>query len=155
MSLWHTGCDRKGRSQHQGRLLIETSYWEDSTVDQTWMLRQWIRGLVCWTAPIVWRKAAGACKTPTRLPWRLVWPFSVCCGLGYLIPAARLKYKELIVDWSILLTFALESTESIGAGILGDLRGQREQIIHTRNTLLDADSSIDKASRTLKGMARR
>ncbi|KAK5810155.1 t-SNARE [Linnemannia elongata] len=49
---------------------------------------------------------------------------------------------------------ALE-TESIGAGILGDLRGQREQIIHTRNTLLDADSSIDKASRTLKGMARR
>ncbi|KAG0289759.1 hypothetical protein BGZ97_006400 [Linnemannia gamsii] len=49
---------------------------------------------------------------------------------------------------------ALE-TESIGAGILGDLRGQREQIIHSRNTLLEADSSIDKASRTLKGMARR
>ncbi|KAG0043391.1 hypothetical protein BGZ83_011462 [Gryganskiella cystojenkinii] len=49
---------------------------------------------------------------------------------------------------------ALE-TESLGAGILTDLRGQREQIIHTRNTLLEADSSIDKASRTLKGMARR
>ncbi|GJJ72983.1 vesicle transport through interaction with t-SNAREs 1 [Entomortierella parvispora] len=49
---------------------------------------------------------------------------------------------------------ALE-TESLGAGILSDLRGQREQIIHTRNTLLEADSSIDKASRTLKGMARR
>lgn len=49
---------------------------------------------------------------------------------------------------------ALE-TESLGAGILSDLRGQREQIIHTRNTLLEADSNIDKASRTLKGMARR
>ncbi|KAI1318276.1 hypothetical protein EDD11_006972 [Mortierella claussenii] len=49
---------------------------------------------------------------------------------------------------------ALE-TESLGAGILTDLRGQREQIIHTRNTLLEADSNIDKASRTLKGMARR
>ncbi|KAF9169749.1 hypothetical protein BGX20_009881 [Mortierella sp. AD010] len=49
---------------------------------------------------------------------------------------------------------ALE-TETLGAGILSDLRGQREQIIHTRNTLLEADSNIDKASRTLKGMARR
>ncbi|KAG0369219.1 t-SNARE [Gamsiella multidivaricata] len=49
---------------------------------------------------------------------------------------------------------ALE-TESLGAGILTDLRGQREQIINTRNTLLEADSNIDKASRTLKGMARR
>ncbi|KAF9428637.1 hypothetical protein BGZ94_001660 [Podila epigama] len=49
---------------------------------------------------------------------------------------------------------ALE-TESLGAGILTDLRGQRDQIIHTRNTLLEADSNIDKASRTLKGMARR
>ncbi|ORZ12036.1 t-SNARE [Lobosporangium transversale] len=49
---------------------------------------------------------------------------------------------------------ALE-TEQLGAGILTDLRGQREQIIHTRNTLLEADSNIDKASRTLKGMARR
>ncbi|KAF9581724.1 hypothetical protein BGW38_001155 [Lunasporangiospora selenospora] len=49
---------------------------------------------------------------------------------------------------------ALE-TEALGAGILTDLRVQREQIIHTRNTLLEADSNIDKASRTLKGMARR
>ncbi|KAF9433749.1 hypothetical protein BGZ76_009029 [Entomortierella beljakovae] len=49
---------------------------------------------------------------------------------------------------------ALE-TEALGAGILTDLRGQREQIVHTRNTLLEADSNIDKASRTLKGMARR
>ncbi|KAF9275173.1 hypothetical protein BGZ68_010971 [Mortierella alpina] len=49
---------------------------------------------------------------------------------------------------------ALE-TEALGAGILSDLRGQREQIIRSRNTLLEADSSIDKASRILKGMARR
>ena len=49
---------------------------------------------------------------------------------------------------------ALE-TEALGSGILSDLQGQREQIIHTRNTLLEADSNIDKASRTLKGMARR
>ncbi|KAF9954803.1 hypothetical protein BGZ72_004270 [Mortierella alpina] len=49
---------------------------------------------------------------------------------------------------------ALE-TEALGAGILSDLRGQREQIIHSRNTLLEADSSIDKSSRILKGMARR
>lgn len=49
---------------------------------------------------------------------------------------------------------ALE-TEALGAGILSDLREQREQIIHSRNTLLEADSSIDKASRILKGMARR
>ncbi|KAG0226756.1 hypothetical protein BGW42_003446 [Actinomortierella wolfii] len=45
--------------------------------------------------------------------------------------------------------------KALGAGILTDLRAQREQIIHTRNTLLEADSNIDKASRTLKGMARR
>ncbi|KAF9947423.1 hypothetical protein BGZ70_002690, partial [Mortierella alpina] len=49
---------------------------------------------------------------------------------------------------------ALE-TEALAAGVLSDLRGQREQIIYSRNTLQEADSSIDKASRTLKGMARR
>ncbi|RUS21663.1 t-SNARE [Endogone sp. FLAS-F59071] len=49
---------------------------------------------------------------------------------------------------------ALE-TESVGVNILGTLRGQREQIISTRNALADADSYIDKASKTLKGMARR
>ncbi|KAL1919403.1 uncharacterized protein VTP21DRAFT_2096 [Calcarisporiella thermophila] len=49
---------------------------------------------------------------------------------------------------------ALE-TESIGANVLGTLRQQREQIINTRDTLGDADSYIDKAQRTLKGMARR
>ncbi|BFZ64523.1 t-SNARE VTI1 [Saitoella coloradoensis] len=46
-------------------------------------------------------------------------------------------------------------TEDIGAGILGDLRGQREQIVNTRNTLMEADGYVDKSLRTLKGMARR
>ncbi|KAL7425139.1 t-SNARE VTI1 [Cryptotrichosporon argae] len=46
---------------------------------------------------------------------------------------------------------ALE-TEDIGAGILRDLRGQREQIEHTRDTLGQADSSIDRAAGTLKKM---
>ncbi|ORY00435.1 V-snare-domain-containing protein [Basidiobolus meristosporus CBS 931.73] len=49
---------------------------------------------------------------------------------------------------------ALE-TESLGVGILGDLRSQREQIQHTRDTLFEADSSIDRATRTLKTMASR
>ncbi|RUS27796.1 vesicle transport v-SNARE protein N-terminus-domain-containing protein [Jimgerdemannia flammicorona] len=49
---------------------------------------------------------------------------------------------------------ALE-TESLGVNILGTLRDQREQIVTARNTLADADSYIDKASKTLKGMARR
>lgn len=49
---------------------------------------------------------------------------------------------------------ALE-TEDLGAGILRDLRGQREQIEGTRDTLTRADSSIDKASGTLKKMIRR
>ncbi|KAI9297750.1 V-snare-domain-containing protein [Neoconidiobolus thromboides FSU 785] len=49
---------------------------------------------------------------------------------------------------------ALE-TEQMGAGILNDLRGQREQIINTRDTLREADSSLDTAQRTLKEMARR
>ncbi|CAG8433966.1 12147_t:CDS:2 [Ambispora gerdemannii] len=49
---------------------------------------------------------------------------------------------------------ALE-TEIIGANVLEDIRRQREQIINTRNTLLEADSYIDKAQRTLKGMTRR
>ncbi|KAJ1660208.1 t-SNARE VTI1 [Dispira simplex] len=49
---------------------------------------------------------------------------------------------------------ALE-TESVGAGILADLRAQREQIIHTHDTLLEADSHVDRAQRTIKTMARR
>lgn len=46
-------------------------------------------------------------------------------------------------------------TEAIGAGILNDLRGQREQILNSRNTLAEADSAIDRSMRTLRGMARR
>ncbi|KAI9013381.1 t-SNARE [Phycomyces nitens] len=49
---------------------------------------------------------------------------------------------------------ALE-TEGIGINILGTLKGQRETIVRARDTLAEADSYIDKASRTLKGMARR
>ncbi|KAK9450990.1 vesicle transport v-SNARE protein N-terminus-domain-containing protein [Limtongia smithiae] len=46
-------------------------------------------------------------------------------------------------------------TESIGANILTDLRGQREQIINSRNVLMEADTYVDKSMRTLRGMARR
>lgn len=46
-------------------------------------------------------------------------------------------------------------TEQIGANILTDLHGQREQIINSRNTLMEADGYVDKSIRTLRGMARR
>jgi len=46
-------------------------------------------------------------------------------------------------------------TENIGAGILGDLHAQREQILNARDTLMEADGYVDKSLRTLKGMARR
>ncbi|CDZ96216.1 V-SNARE [Phaffia rhodozyma] len=46
---------------------------------------------------------------------------------------------------------ALE-TESVGADILRNLRGQREQIEHSRDVLASADTSIDRASGTLKKM---
>ncbi|KAI9304487.1 snare region anchored in the vesicle membrane C-terminus-domain-containing protein [Cunninghamella echinulata] len=49
---------------------------------------------------------------------------------------------------------ALE-TESIGVNILNTLKGQRETLVRTRDTLGEADSYIDKSSRTLKVMARR
>ncbi|KAK0206525.1 vesicle transport v-SNARE protein N-terminus-domain-containing protein [Desarmillaria ectypa] len=49
---------------------------------------------------------------------------------------------------------ALE-TEEQGADILMNLRSQREQIENSRNVLQRADSSIDRASKTLKGMIRR
>ncbi|TRM67962.1 vesicle transport v-SNARE protein N-terminus-domain-containing protein [Schizophyllum amplum] len=49
---------------------------------------------------------------------------------------------------------ALE-TEQTGADILLNLRGQREQIEHARDTLGTAESHIDRASGTLKGMIRR
>jgi vesicle transport through interaction with t-SNAREs protein 1 len=46
-------------------------------------------------------------------------------------------------------------TENIGAGILNDLSSQRQQILTTRDTLMEADGYVDKSLRTLKGMARR
>ncbi|KAK9458936.1 t-SNARE [Lipomyces oligophaga] len=46
-------------------------------------------------------------------------------------------------------------TEAIGANILTDLRGQREQIVNSRNVLMEADTHVDKSMRTLRGMARR
>lgn len=49
---------------------------------------------------------------------------------------------------------ALE-TESIGVNVLRTLKGQRETLLRTRDTLGEADSYIDKSSRTLKVMARR
>lgn len=49
---------------------------------------------------------------------------------------------------------ALE-TEGIGINILSTLKGQRETMLRARDTLAEADSYIDKASKTLKGMARR
>lgn len=49
---------------------------------------------------------------------------------------------------------ALE-TESIGGNILNDLRAQREQISNSRNTLLAADSYVDRLMQTLRLMTRR
>jgi vesicle transport through interaction with t-SNAREs protein 1 len=46
---------------------------------------------------------------------------------------------------------ALE-TENVGGDILSNLRRQREQIEHSRDVLVQADSSIDRASGTLKNM---
>ncbi|CAI2181058.1 2257_t:CDS:10 [Funneliformis geosporum] len=72
--------------------------------------------------------------------------------------ARLLSGTELLADSSRRLQdshkIALE-TETIGANVLEDIRRQRDQILHTRNTLMEADSYIDKAQRTLKGMARR
>ncbi|KAJ2492589.1 Vesicle transport V-snare protein [Coemansia sp. RSA 2050] len=46
-------------------------------------------------------------------------------------------------------------TEAVGASILNDLRAQREQIVNTRDTLMQADSHIDHSQRTLRTMTRR
>ncbi|BGP54459.1 t-SNARE VTI1 [Rhodotorula sphaerocarpa] len=46
-------------------------------------------------------------------------------------------------------------TEDVGSTILRDLRGQRDVLEHTRDTLYDADGSIDRASGTLRKMIRR
>ncbi|TBU24221.1 vesicle transport v-snare protein vti1 [Dichomitus squalens] len=65
---------------------------------------------------------------------------------------------ELLEDGSRRLLesqrIALE-TEEQGADILRSLRGQREQIQNARDTLQRADTSIDRASGTLKKMIRR
>jgi len=50
-------------------------------------------------------------------------------------------------------SLALE-TENHGADILRTLRGQREQIENSRNMLESADTHVDRASGTLKGMIR-
>lgn len=49
---------------------------------------------------------------------------------------------------------ALE-TEQIGAGTLGDLHRQREQITNTHDRLLQSESYTDRSIKTLRGMARR
>jgi vesicle transport through interaction with t-SNAREs protein 1 len=49
---------------------------------------------------------------------------------------------------------ALE-TENIGAGILGDLAGQRETILRTHDTLNEGERYLDRSVKTLRGMARR
>ncbi|KAI5818737.1 t-SNARE [Pyronema omphalodes] len=46
-------------------------------------------------------------------------------------------------------------TESIGAGILGDLAVQRETIVRTHDTLHDSERYLDRSITTLRGMARR
>ncbi|KAJ2540265.1 Vesicle transport V-snare protein [Coemansia sp. RSA 1933] len=46
-------------------------------------------------------------------------------------------------------------TEAVGAGILTDLRSQREQIVNTRDTLMQADGHLDRSNRTLRTMTRR
>ncbi|MCJ1372445.1 hypothetical protein MMC20_003669 [Loxospora ochrophaea] len=46
-------------------------------------------------------------------------------------------------------------TEDIGRGTLADLQLQREQIQHTRITLLESEGYVDRSVKTLRGMARR
>ena len=46
-------------------------------------------------------------------------------------------------------------TEDIGRGTLADLQLQREQISHTRMTILESEGYVDKSVKTLRGMARR
>ncbi|MCJ1389608.1 hypothetical protein MMC18_002465 [Xylographa bjoerkii] len=46
-------------------------------------------------------------------------------------------------------------TEDIGRGTLADLHVQREQIQHTRLTILESEGYVDRSVKTLRGMARR
>ncbi|GAA6009431.1 hypothetical protein JCM11491_003554 [Sporobolomyces phaffii] len=49
---------------------------------------------------------------------------------------------------------ALE-TEGLGTGILENLRGQRDTLTRTRDTLYEADGSVDRAANTIKKMVTR
>ncbi|KAI9591177.1 snare region anchored in the vesicle membrane C-terminus-domain-containing protein [Syncephalis fuscata] len=86
-------------------------------------------------------------------------------GRGHDADSTYLDHRQRMLDGTDRLNqstrrleeghrLALE-TEALGTSILGDLRSQREQIQHTRDTLHEADSYVDKAQRTLRGMARR
>jgi vesicle transport through interaction with t-SNAREs 1 len=46
-------------------------------------------------------------------------------------------------------------TETIGAGILSDLQGQREQIQNTQRVLNESETYVDRSVKTLRGMSRR
>lgn len=46
-------------------------------------------------------------------------------------------------------------TEGIGGRVLEDLRGQRERIAQTHDTLNDSERYLDRSVKTLRGMARR
>ncbi|RPA75863.1 V-snare-domain-containing protein [Ascobolus immersus RN42] len=46
-------------------------------------------------------------------------------------------------------------TEAIGAGILGDLQGQREQLQNTARVLNDSENYVDRSVKTIRGMSRR
>ncbi|GAA5843033.1 hypothetical protein JCM3766R1_001670 [Sporobolomyces carnicolor] len=49
---------------------------------------------------------------------------------------------------------ALE-TEGVGTGILENLRGQRDTLTRTRDTLYEADGSVDRAANTIRKMVTR
>jgi vesicle transport through interaction with t-SNAREs 1 len=46
-------------------------------------------------------------------------------------------------------------TEAVGASTLANLQGQRETILHTRGTLLQSETQVERSVKTLRGMARR
>lgn len=46
-------------------------------------------------------------------------------------------------------------TEDIGRGTLADLQLQREQIQHTRMTILESEGYVDRSVKTLRTMGRR
>ncbi|KAI9777104.1 MAG: hypothetical protein M1839_009060 [Geoglossum umbratile] len=46
-------------------------------------------------------------------------------------------------------------TEAVGASTLANLQEQRETILHTRGTLLQSETQVERSVKTLRGMARR